>query len=42
MRYLGLGDAMAMELITLDVRTRADWRRWLATHHASSDASASR
>jgi uncharacterized protein YdeI (YjbR/CyaY-like superfamily) len=28
---------MAMELITLDVRTRADWRRWLATHHASSN-----
>jgi uncharacterized protein YdeI (YjbR/CyaY-like superfamily) len=28
---------MARELITLDVRTRADWRRWLATHHASSD-----
>jgi uncharacterized protein YdeI (YjbR/CyaY-like superfamily) len=24
------------ELITLDLRTRADWRRWLATHHASS------
>ena len=23
-------------LITLDVRTRADWRRWLAKHHASS------
>ena len=27
---------MAVELITVDVRTRADWRRWLATHHASS------
>ena len=27
---------MAAPLITLDVRTRADWRRWLATHHASS------
>lgn len=24
------------DLITLDVRTRADWRRWLAKHHASS------
>jgi uncharacterized protein YdeI (YjbR/CyaY-like superfamily) len=23
-------------LITLDVRTRADWRRWLAKNHASS------
>ena len=23
-------------LITLDVRTRAEWRRWLAKHHASS------
>jgi uncharacterized protein YdeI (YjbR/CyaY-like superfamily) len=28
--------AMAADLITLDVRTREDWRRWLATHHASS------
>ena len=37
MRYFGFGDAMPRELITLDVRTRADWRRWLATHHASSD-----
>jgi uncharacterized protein YdeI (YjbR/CyaY-like superfamily) len=27
---------MATELSTLDVRTRADWRRWLANHHASS------
>jgi len=27
---------MAAELITLDVRTRAEWRRWLAKHHASS------
>ena len=27
---------MAADLITLDVRARADWRRWLATHHASS------
>lgn len=27
---------MAADLITLDVRTRADWRRWLAKHHASS------
>jgi uncharacterized protein YdeI (YjbR/CyaY-like superfamily) len=27
---------MAAQLITLDVRTRRDWRRWLATHHASS------
>jgi len=27
---------MAAELITVDIRTRADWRRWLATHHASS------
>ncbi|HET8625554.1 MAG TPA: YdeI/OmpD-associated family protein [Gemmatimonadales bacterium] len=24
------------DLITLDVRTRADWRRWLAKHHAST------
>jgi uncharacterized protein YdeI (YjbR/CyaY-like superfamily) len=24
------------DLITLDVRARADWRRWLARHHASS------
>jgi uncharacterized protein YdeI (YjbR/CyaY-like superfamily) len=28
--------AMAGNLITLDVRTRAEWRRWLAKHHASS------
>jgi uncharacterized protein YdeI (YjbR/CyaY-like superfamily) len=27
---------MAWDLITLDVRTRMDWRRWLAKHHASS------
>jgi uncharacterized protein YdeI (YjbR/CyaY-like superfamily) len=27
---------MAADLITLDVRTRADWRRWLAKNHASS------
>jgi uncharacterized protein YdeI (YjbR/CyaY-like superfamily) len=27
---------MAVELITLDVRTQAQWRRWLAKHHASS------
>jgi Uncharacterized protein conserved in bacteria len=27
---------MAADLITLDVRTRADWRRWLAEHHVSS------
>jgi uncharacterized protein YdeI (YjbR/CyaY-like superfamily) len=27
---------MASDLTTLDVRTRADWRRWLAKHHASS------
>lgn len=27
---------MAADLITLDVRTRTAWRRWLATHHASS------
>jgi uncharacterized protein YdeI (YjbR/CyaY-like superfamily) len=27
---------MAENLITLDVRTREQWRRWLATHHASS------
>jgi uncharacterized protein YdeI (YjbR/CyaY-like superfamily) len=27
---------MAANLIQLDVRTRDDWRRWLATHHASS------
>jgi uncharacterized protein YdeI (YjbR/CyaY-like superfamily) len=26
----------AKDLITLNVRTRADWRRWLAKHHASS------
>jgi uncharacterized protein YdeI (YjbR/CyaY-like superfamily) len=27
---------MARSLITLDVRTRTEWRRWLETHHASS------
>jgi uncharacterized protein YdeI (YjbR/CyaY-like superfamily) len=27
---------MAADLITLDLRTRPDWRRWLAKHHASS------
>jgi uncharacterized protein YdeI (YjbR/CyaY-like superfamily) len=27
---------MAGTLITLDVRTRKQWRQWLATHHASS------
>jgi uncharacterized protein YdeI (YjbR/CyaY-like superfamily) len=27
---------MAGKLITLDVRTRAEWRRWLEEHHASS------
>ena len=27
---------MAADLITLDVRTRPDWRRWLTKHHASS------
>ena len=27
---------MSPDLITLDVRTRAEWRRWLAKHHASS------
>lgn len=27
---------MAADLITLDVQTRVDWRRWLAKHHASS------
>jgi len=27
---------MAADLITLDVRTRSGWRRWLAKHHASS------
>ena len=27
---------MSADLITLDVRTRADWRRWLAKHHDSS------
>lgn len=27
---------MARTLIQLDVRTRGEWRRWLAKHHASS------
>jgi len=27
---------MAANLITLDVRTRREWRTWLAQHHASS------
>jgi uncharacterized protein YdeI (YjbR/CyaY-like superfamily) len=27
---------MAADLRTLDVRTRVEWRRWLAKHHASS------
>lgn len=27
---------MASNLITLEVRTRADWRRWLVKNHASS------
>ena len=27
---------MAADLITLDVRTRGEWRRWLAKHHTSS------
>jgi uncharacterized protein YdeI (YjbR/CyaY-like superfamily) len=27
---------MGANLITLEVRTREEWRRWLATHHASS------
>ena len=27
---------MAGNLIQLDVRTRAEWRRWLAKHHATS------
>jgi uncharacterized protein YdeI (YjbR/CyaY-like superfamily) len=27
---------MAMDLATLDVRSRAEWRRWLKSHHASS------
>src|SRR5262245_26423588 len=28
--------SMAGSLSTLDVRTRAQWRRWLAQHHSSS------
>ena len=27
---------MAADLITLDMRKREEWRRWLAKHHASS------
>ena len=27
---------MAVNLITLDVRTREQWRKWLAKHHTSS------
>ena len=27
---------MASNLITLDVRTRKEWRKWLTKHHASS------
>jgi uncharacterized protein YdeI (YjbR/CyaY-like superfamily) len=27
---------MAKDLMTLDVRTRGDWRRWLEKHHGSS------
>ena len=27
---------MALTLITLDVRTRKQWRQWLSRHHASS------
>jgi uncharacterized protein YdeI (YjbR/CyaY-like superfamily) len=27
---------MAQAVITLDVRTRVEWRQWLAKHHASS------
>lgn len=27
---------MAKELLRLDVRTRAEWRRWLSKHHSSS------
>lgn len=27
---------MARNLITLDIRTRAEWRQWLMEHHASS------
>jgi len=27
---------MAESLISLDVRTREQWRQWLAKHHASS------
>lgn len=30
------GSAKASDLPILDVRTRSAWRRWLATHHASS------
>lgn len=27
---------MPSKLITLDLRTRTEWRRWLATHHSAS------
>jgi hypothetical protein len=27
---------MAEHLVNLDVRTREQWRQWLAKHHASS------
>ena len=27
---------MATKLATLDIRTQKEWRRWLASHHASS------
>jgi hypothetical protein len=27
---------MAKSLITLDVRTRKQWRQWLVKHHASN------
>jgi uncharacterized protein YdeI (YjbR/CyaY-like superfamily) len=27
---------MSGDLVTLDVRTRGEWRRWLAKHYASS------
>lgn len=30
------GRHLAANLITLEVRTRAEWRRWLAGHHGSS------
>jgi hypothetical protein len=27
---------MQLNLTTLDIRTREEWRRWLTKHHASS------